>query len=184
MAARFVNGSAKKISFGSGKAGLRGRPPTAAREGAFIKEAAQQLNIGLTGGIHHDTHDIITERFFGEAKEPAVDAGGLDDVSLFPEVDGGLGEGDERGRPRLDLDEGQRVRGRRAVVGDDVDLRGDGAAGETAPDWGYEVGGDDAEAVRFEEADGERFAGRAERQMCGLLRAIFFHGRRMDRAEF
>src|SRR5215813_1570091 len=127
--------------------------------------SAPHCHNGRAAGFHDDGRNVIPVRLLRDVDNPAIDTGRPDDLALFAKVHGGLWRGDLVARTGFDLNEGQRERPRRFVVGDDVDLARDLAAVSAAPDRGDEISGDYPVAPSLEILRDQPLAVFPQRQM-------------------
>src|SRR5262245_23093479 len=127
--------------------------------------SAPHSHNGRAAGFHDYGRHVIPVRLLRNVGNPAIDAGRPDDLALFAKVHGGLGRGDLVARTGFDLNEGQRERPRRFVVGDDVDLARDLAAVSAAPDRGDEISCDYPVALSLEILRDQPLAVFPQRQM-------------------
>src|SRR5215475_8716001 len=127
--------------------------------------SATHSHDGRAAGFHHDGRHVVPVRLPRDVGNPAVDAGRPDDLALFANVHGGLRRGDLVARTGFDLDEGQRERPRRFIVGDDVDLARDLAAVSAVADRGDVISCDYPVALSLEILRDQPLAVFPQRQM-------------------
>src|SRR5215831_10408442 len=133
----------------------------AAPSESLLREiSAPHSHNGRAAGFHDYGRHVIPVRLLRNVGNPAIDAGRPDDLALFAKV-----HGDLVARTGFDLNEGQRERPRRFVVGDDVDLARDLAAVSAAPDRGDEISGDYPVALSLEILRDQPLAVFPQRQM-------------------
>src|ERR1043166_4432753 len=123
--------------------------PAALAEFLLRPEVAEQFEAGggrvavNEGRREQGADHVVAVGRGGEAEGATVGARGACDLALLAQVNVGFGRGEAVGGARLDLDEAER----RALVGDEVNLRLDERAAAVAPDAYAEVRGDQLEAA-------------------------------------